>query len=187
MACKKLKLKEILGEPLKIIRFIFSSVGYCEVYKRDLCLGSFNKTMLKYKDTPRFVDSRLGIEKTEEIVEKFIGIVDRMESKDEWCVGIIRSLICQYAFLPCNAQGLPIRTCREDCEVLFRDCDKPMSQVMGAAQYLFGHDKVQFFHIGLPNCTKLNYERELVNKTCVHFGVFGKVIYHVYVNLLAFI
>ena len=125
------------------------------IYKRKLCYDSFNVTMVEYRDSLRFVDRKLGLKRTEKIVEKFLGVIDAMESKDKWCKSMIRSLVCQYAFIPCDAKGNPRRACREDCEALFKTCEKPMTEVMGAAKYLFGHDKVTLFHIGLPNCTKL--------------------------------
>ena len=154
-----------------------SSYRHCIVYDRNLCGSYLNQSMWEYRWTSRYIDSRVGLNQTESTVLKFMNQIEKIDPSFDKCKKILRTLLCQYTLVPCNGRGLPTPYCREDCEALFRQCEKPMIEIMGAAKVILSQLPPSKVSIGFPNCTALKYRHEYPTSSdekCLHFGLFGK-------------
>ena len=153
----------------------FSPLGTCEVYRGEVCDQWLNFTMLEYRLTPRFLDIRVGLNRTEQIIQEFMKAIARIDGQDE-CKRLLRILLCQYFLPPCKDNNVPYNYCREDCEALFQQCNSAIREMLGAAKYILKALGLEFAHISVPDCAKLRFsdEYEAENDTCIHWGLFGK-------------
>lgn len=132
--------------------------------------------MLEYRLTPRFLDSRFGLNGTEKVIIEFMKAIDRIDDDQKTCKRLLKVLLCEYFLPPCKDNNERYEYCREDCEALFKECDSAMREMLGAAKYILKALGLEFAHVGVPNCTKLRFseEYEAENSTCIHWGLFGR-------------
>jgi len=132
--------------------------------------------MLEYRLTPRFLDSRFGLNGTEKVIIEFMKAIDRIDDDQKTCKRLLKVLLCEYFLPPCKDNNERYEYCREDCEALFKECNSAMREMLGAAKYILKALGLEFAHVGVPNCTKLRFseEYEAENSTCIHWGLFGK-------------
>ena len=151
------------------------SYEHCAVYNRSVCGVFLNQSLWEYRWKPRYIDSNVGLNQTETTISIFMKFLDKV--KDLECKKIIQTLLCQYTLSPCNDKGKEMPFCREDCEELFLQCEKPMIEIMGAAKVILSQLSASKRPIGFPNCTRLKYRHEYPKndkEKCLHFGIFGK-------------
>ncbi|XP_031556570.1 muscle, skeletal receptor tyrosine protein kinase-like isoform X3 [Actinia tenebrosa] len=148
--------------------------GFCVIYDRPVCSAWLNQTKSNEGPRPRFIGRTLGVNKTDNLILKYIGVINNNIDKDEiQCKELLRIMLCQFTLTPCDIHGGPIIYCREDCDEIFKRCQKPLTQLLAVAKYIIDQSGVQFVHIGIPNCTELKYSYDMANnETCEHFGLF---------------
>ncbi|XP_022795042.1 muscle, skeletal receptor tyrosine protein kinase-like [Stylophora pistillata] len=129
--------------------------------------------MLEYRWSPRFIDNRFGLNGTELVIVEFIYAINRIDGQEK-CKNILKAILCLYVLPPCDANSVRYHYCREDCEAVFQKCYAAMREMLGAAKYILEKLGIEFAHIGVPDCTKLNYSAsyEATNSTCLHWGLF---------------
>ncbi|PFX22876.1 Muscle, skeletal receptor tyrosine protein kinase [Stylophora pistillata] len=147
--------------------------GTCQVYHGQVCDPWLNYTMLEYRWSPRFIDNRFGLNGTELVIVEFIYAINRIDGQEK-CKNILKAILCLYVLPPCDANSVRYHYCREDCEAVFQKCYAAMREMLGAAKYILEKLGIEFAHIGVPDCTKLNYSAsyEATNSTCLHWGLF---------------
>ncbi|XP_022795052.1 inactive tyrosine-protein kinase transmembrane receptor ROR1-like, partial [Stylophora pistillata] len=147
--------------------------GTCQVYRARVCERWLNYTMLEYRWTPRYIDYRFGLNKTEGLVLEFMKVIGRINGQSR-CKDILRALLCEYFLPPCNEENKPYNFCREDCEAAFETCHTAVMELLGAAKYFKEELGELLGHAGVPNCTEHHYSSyyKVKNSTCVHFGLF---------------
>ena len=131
--------------------------------------------MLEYRLTPRFLDIRFGLNRTEQIITEFMKAIDRIDGQNK-CKGLLKILLCQYFLPSCSNKNERYEYCREDCEALFDECNSAMREMLGAAKYILKALGLEFAHVGIANCTKLRFSKDYKarNSTCIHWGLFSK-------------
>ncbi|XP_078379094.1 proto-oncogene tyrosine-protein kinase receptor Ret-like isoform X2 [Oculina patagonica] len=146
----------------------------CQVYRGQVCDTWLNVTMLEYRWTPRFIDNRMRLNGTEQVIIEFMYSVNQIDGQER-CKRILKALLCEYILPPCNENNEPYRYCREDCEALFDECNSAIREMLGVTKYIHKKLGYQFAHAGVPNCTKLSYsaDSKAENTTCIHFGLFS--------------
>ena len=160
---------------LDILLITFSPKSTCQVYHGQVCDQWLNYTMLEYRWSPRFIDSRFGLNGTERVILEFMYAINRIDGQEK-CKDILKALLCLYVLPPCNENNERYHYCREDCEVVFQECYSAMREMLGAAKYILEKLGIEFAHVGVPDCAKLNYSDsyKATNTTCLHWGLFGK-------------
>ena len=161
---------------LKKISIFFFSGGTCMSYTGKVCQGSLTTTLGSYRNTPRFIDNRFGQSGTEAFLQIATDITNRFVENDR-CRYILYNMFCQYTLQPCYPDNTVVEYCKEDCEAIFRDCQEPLNQVIGAVKFYVQQNGLDFVHTGVPDCTRhkpAKYFDNLPNRTCIKTGFFGK-------------
>ena len=153
--------------------------GTCIKYPEDgICFHYLNISVQQYRDTPRFIDYKIGLNKTNVLLTQFQDLITVVAAKDltESCLHTVRILLCQYILTPCLEDGSFIQICRRDCDMYERQCPKTLQKLIGAAIISLSISKSNFVHVSLPDCQKLQYEEDLakVGKKCYLTGLFSK-------------
>ena len=134
--------------------------------------------MPQYRDTPRFIDYNIGLNKTDKLLVEFQKLITVVGAREmtESCTETVRILLCQYILTPCLEDGSFIQICRRDCELFDRECPKSLQKLIGAALISLHQSKLDFAHVSLPDCQKLGYKKDLakVGKKCYVTGLFSK-------------
>ena len=157
--------------------FNFSG-GTCMPYAGKICQESLNTTLGSYRSTPRFIDNKFGQFGTEAFLQIGTDIINSFVKKDDRkCRYIMHNMLCQYTLQPCYPDNTVVEYCKEDCEAIFRDCQEPLNQVIGAVKFHVQQKRLDFVHTGLPDCTRhkpAKYFDNLPNRTCIKTGFFSK-------------
>ena len=146
-------------------------------YAGKVCQESINTTLGSYRSTPRFIDNKFGQPGTEIFLQIGTNIINNFVKDDRKCRYILHNMLCQYTLQPCYPDSTVVEYCKEDCEAIFRDCQGPLNQVIGAVKYYVESRDLDFVHTGLPDCTRhkpAKYFDNLPNRTCIKTGFFSK-------------
>ncbi|CAH3175838.1 unnamed protein product [Porites evermanni] len=153
------------------------SGGTCMPYAGKICQESLNTTLGSYRSTPRFIDNKFGQLGTEAFLQIGTDIINSFVKKDDRkCRYIMHNMLCQYTLQPCYPDNTVVEYCKEDCEAIFRDCQEPLNQVIGAVKFHVQQNGLDFVHTGLPDCTRhkpAKYFDNLPNRTCIKTGFFN--------------
>ena len=144
-------------------------------YTGKVCQGSLTTTLGSYRNTQRFIDNRFGQLGTEIFLQIATNIINNFVKNDRKCRYIMHNMFCQYTLQPCYPDNTVVEYCKEDCEAIFRDCQGPLNQVIGAVKFYV--ESRDFVHMRLPDCTQqkpAKYFDNLPNKTCIKTGFFSK-------------
>ena len=166
----------ILSRLKKNLYFFFSG-GTCMSYTGKVCQGSLTTTLGSYRNTPRFIDNRFGQLGTETFLQTATNIINTFVANDRKCRYIMQNMFCQYTLQPCYPDNTVVEYCKEDCEAIFRDCQEPLNQVIGAVKFYVADNGRDFVPTGLPDCTRhkpAKYFDNLPNRTCIKTGFFSK-------------
>ena len=150
----------------------------CVEYKDMICEPWLGIIMKEYTNSSRFIDARLGINKTDRILVELMELIYKVEDPGQHCnLTVLRALMCQYVIPPCNARGQRQVFCREDCVKLFTHCGSVLKGIFVGFRYISQKLGISFSHAGIPNCTNLKYSKvyEGKNETCMHSGLYGKL------------
>jgi len=151
--------------------------GTCIAYRGKVCSSSLNTTLPTYRHTPRFFDNRFGLRGTEQFLATVLGVINEFAEDDEKCRYIMVNMICHYTLAPCSQNNTAaIEYCKEDCEAIFKECSKAVNQVIGAARLLTAAQGIDFVHVDIPDCSKLNsfeYFEDKPDMTCLKTGFFN--------------
>ncbi|CAB3991422.1 Muscle, skeletal receptor tyrosine kinase, partial [Paramuricea clavata] len=152
--------------------------GTCIKYPEDgVCFKYLNISVPEYRNTPRFIDYNLGLNRTNALLEEFQRLITVVAAKglSESCLHTVRILLCQYILTPCLEDGSFIQICRRDCDMYEKQCPKSLQKLIGAAIISLSISKSNFGHVSLPDCQKLEYEEDLakVGKKCYLTGLFN--------------
>ncbi|CAB4006603.1 high affinity nerve growth factor receptor-like isoform X1 [Paramuricea clavata] len=153
--------------------------GTCIKYPEDgICFKYLNISVPQYRNTPRFIDYSLGLNKTNEILAMFQNLITVVGTKDltKSCLRSARTFLCQYILSPCLEDGSFIQICRRECDMYERQCPKTLQKLLGAAIVQIHSSKIDFAHISLPgDCQNLEYEEDLakVGRHCHLTGLFN--------------
>ena len=132
----------------------------------------------QYRNTPRFIDYAIGLNKTNLLLREFQKLITVVARKDmsNYCVDTVRILLCQYILTPCLEDGSFIQICRRDCDMYEKLCPNALQKLIGAAIFSLDELNSSFVHVSLPDCKKLQYEKDLakVGKKCYITGLFSK-------------
>ena len=147
-------------------------------YAGKVCQESLNTTLGSYRSTPRFIDNKFGQPGTETFLQIGTNIINEfVKEEDKKCRYIMHNMLCQYTLQPCYPDNTVVEYCKEDCEAIFRDCQEPLNQVIGAIKFYVQQNGLDFVHTGLPDCTRhkpAKYFDNLPNRTCIKTGFFSK-------------
>ena len=99
------------------------------IYRGQTCFDYLNTTLLPYRDTPRFIDNRLGLPITEFFLKEMINIINNYANDDKFCQKVLLTMICHYTLQPCKPDGTVRPFCQEDCLEIFDRCKEPLNQV----------------------------------------------------------
>ncbi|XP_028405096.1 insulin-like growth factor 1 receptor [Dendronephthya gigantea] len=152
--------------------------GTCIKYPEDgICFKYLNMSVPQYRDTPRFIDYSIGLNQTNELLARFqnlITVVGKNEMSES-CLNTVRILLCQYILTPCLEDGSFIQICRRDCDMYETQCPDTLQKLLGGASLILHSTQSNFVHIPLPDCRKLEYEKDLakVGKKCYLTGLFN--------------
>ena len=154
--------------------------GTCIKYPEDgICFHYLNISVPQYRDSPRFIDYNIGLNKTNVLLKQFQKHISAVAAKDplsKSCIHSVRIMLCQYILTPCLEDGSFIQICRRDCDAYERQCPKTLQKLIGAAIVTLSISNSNFVHVSLPDCQKFQYEDDLakVGKKCYLTGLFSK-------------
>jgi hypothetical protein len=89
---------------------------------------AINSTLLHYRETPRFVDNKLGILGTEKFLTLVQAVISEYVTENE-CKKILSAMLCHYTVTPCKPDGTVRPFCKEDCQAIFKRCQASLNQV----------------------------------------------------------
>ena len=136
--------------------FLFNRGGTCQINPVPSCMKIMNTTLLDHRESPRFIDNKLGIPITEVFLREMIKIIDQYTNEDKTCKKIMTTMVCQYTVPPCKSDGSARSYCQEDCFAIFKRCKDSLNQVglwvffPLRARY-YGIDKVSIHNDALIN------------------------------------
>ena len=155
--------------------------GTCMIYpKTGVCFPYLNSSVPQFRNTPRFIDYKIGLNKTNELLKGFQHLITIIAKDEfsEYCVATIRAVLCQYVLTPCDIDGTPIQICREDCYMFEQECPQTLQKLIGGARVSLDATKSDFVHLSLPDCRNLKTEEEhaKLGQKCYYTGFFSKLL-----------
>ena len=140
-----------------------------------------NQTQNKTKGK-NFISTNLGINGTEKLFQGFFEALDlhrTASAVSQNCYDLIKPALCKYGLRSCYEDGKPQDTCREDCDYIYRICGGDLQKLIGTIQYIKAKEKIDWYNVDLPNCSKLTYSYDYpkaANRTCRKlFSGVGKI------------
>ena len=127
-----------------------------------------NETFANSTTTLRYVDNKLGVNKTNLVFTMFLNGLNRTGDSSS-CKNYIALSLCRYGIPNCLHDNFPQQICREDCEYVLSKCSEDVAQFIGAIKYITVGENINFQHLVIPascNGFKFSYDNQNSNRSC---------------------